>query len=236
MLDGDGVVVTKFFEESLHFRASADQLLRSALGQEVELPPLPDGDQAGPTEVTVDVSFDGEVLQATVIRDLLVRFVIPEGQHIYGQPVPDGMVATSVEVDPMTGLVVGDPVFPPTTPHTLAGAGEVLEVFEGRSGDGAVLVRVPVSHLSRPLVTTDDGALVLPLTGTIRWQSCDDQVCQLPRTERFAIEVPARPHNRPEADRDDPDGMDVRRHLIQMMARRTDRSIAEAFEAMTGQD
>ncbi|MEL6984681.1 MAG: redoxin domain-containing protein, partial [Actinomycetota bacterium] len=149
VLDGDGVVVAKFFEESLHFRASADQLRRAALGEEVQLPPLPPaGDRTGDHTdegVTVDVSFDGDLLQATVIRDLLIRFVIPDGHHLYGEPVPEGMVATSVEVDARPGLVVRDPVVPATTAHTLAGTGEVLQVFDGRRGDGTLLIRVPIS-------------------------------------------------------------------------------------------
>ena len=103
-----------------------------------------------------------------------------------------------------------------------------------RKGD-RVVVRVPMAHLARSLTTNDDGTSVQRIGGTIRWQSCDDATCQLPRTERFSIEVPAAPHHRPEAERDDPNGMDVRSHLIAMMARRTDRSVAEAFIAMTGE-
>ena len=238
MIDGDGTITAKYFEESLHFRASADQLLRAALGQEVDLPPLPaDLDRRpGSNEVSVDVLFDGDVLNAAVVRDLIVRFALPDGHHLYGEPVPEGMVATSVEVDPAPGLVVRDPVFPSTTPHTLAGTGETLHVYEPRPGDGTVIVRIPISQLSRSLVDGGDGSWVQPVEGTIRWQSCDDEVCHLPSTERFAIDVPAIPHNRPEADRDRPDGMDVRTHLIQMMARRTDRSIAEAFVAMAGDE
>jgi hypothetical protein len=45
------------------------------------------------------------------MHDLIVRFAVPAGQHLYGEPVPTGMVATSVEIEPDVGLVVkrGDP-------------------------------------------------------------------------------------------------------------------------------
>lgn len=223
VVDADGTIIGSFFETSLHFRASADQLLRAALGVEISLPPLP----SEPEEVSVDVRLDADVAHPGIVNDLIVRFAVPAGHHLYGEPVPDGMVATSVTVDDQTGLVVRDPVLPPTTTHTLAGTGEQLQVFTGD-----VTIRVPIAHLARSLVEGDDGGLVLALTGTVAWQSCDDQACQLPRRERFAIEVPATGHNRPEDDRDDPNGMDVRRHLIRMTARRTDRPIGEIMASM----
>jgi hypothetical protein len=227
VIDGDGVVIAKFFETSLHFRASADQLLRAALGEQIELPPLEPKDG----QVEFDVSFDGEVLHPGILRDLIVRFAVPDGQHLYGEPVPAGMVATSVEIDDDVGLIVRPPVLPPTTEHTLAGTGETLQVFEGD-----VIVRVPLTHLARSLIRNDDDTLVQRVSGTVRWQACDDDACHLPRTERFTIDIPAAPHNRPEAESTDEGGMDVRRHLIAMVGRRTDRSIAEIFTEMTAPD
>ena len=225
VVGADGVILAKFFESSLHFRPGADQLLRAALGEEVQLPPITRTDES----VAFDVHFDGAVLHAGVFRDLIVRFAVPDGHHLYGEPVPEGMVPTSIDIEPDVGLVVRPAVFPPTTPHRLAGTGETLPVFEGD-----VMVRVPIAQLSRSLTRLDDGSTVQRIRGCLRWQSCDDETCQLPRTERFTIDIPAAPHNRPEAEQAGDGGMDVRSHLIQMVARRTDRPIAEIFTAMSG--
>ncbi len=228
MIGADGTIVDKFFESSLQFRPAADQLLRAALGEEVALPPMP----ASINETVVfDVVFDGELLRAGVMHELIVRFAVPEGQHLYGEPVPQGMVATSVEIEPDLGLVVRDAILPPTVPHTLAGTGETLQVF-----DGDVTVRVPITQLSRTLTELDDGSYVQRITGTVRWQSCDEDMCHLPRSDRCSIDIPAAPHDRPEAELSDPNGMNMPAHLTKMVARRTDKSLAEVLFDITGRD
>lgn len=226
-MDGEGIITAKFFESSLMLRAAAEQLLRAALGDEIHLPPL----DAPPGQVAFDVSFDGEVLNGGVIHDLVVRFAVPEGQHLYGQPVPDGMVATSVEIEPDVGLVVKPTILPPTTPHTLAGTGETLQIFEGD-----VVIRVPLTHMSRSLTRLDDGAFMQRVKGTVRWQACDDDVCHLPRAEQFTVDIPAAPHDRLDKELADPNGMDIPAHLATMVGRRTDKPLAEVLRDMTGDD
>ncbi|MEM9607182.1 MAG: protein-disulfide reductase DsbD domain-containing protein [Actinomycetota bacterium] len=204
-------------------RPSAEQLLRAALGEQLELPPVERVDG----EVAVDVAFDGEMWWPGVVHDLVVRFAVPSGQHLYGEPVPDGMVATTVEVDDQVSLVVQPARLPPTSPHTL-GTGETLQIF-----DGDVTVRVPMTHLGRALVPADDGRTVVRLTGTVRWQSCDDEACHLPRNESFSIEVPAAKHDSPASELEHPEGMDVRVRLGEMVSRRTDRPLGDIMREAT---
>lgn len=221
------MVAATFFEAKLQLRPSAEQLLRAALGRPVELPPLP----STPTEVEADVRFDGMVWHAGVLHDLIVRLAVPEGQHRYGEPVPEGMAATSVEVDPAVGLVVKPPVMPPTRPHTLAGTGETLQVFEGE-----VRIRVPVTQLGRSLIERDDGVSVQPLTGRIRWQACDDDTCHLPRTQELSLEIPATGQRQPADELADPNGMDVATHLPAMVARRTTKPLRQILHEMSAPD
>lgn len=225
--DADGLITAKFFESSLQFRPSAEQLRRAALGEELHLPPM----AAASESVEYDITLDGDVLHASVFHDLVVRLAVPDGQHLYGEPVPEGMVATSVDVDPDLGLVTKPATLPPTTPLTLATTGETLYVF-----DGDVTIRTPIAHLSRSLTQLDDGSHVLRVTGTIKWQSCDDHVCHLPRSERFTIDLPAAPHDRPEDELVQTDGMDVAAHFKRMVARRTDRSTGQVLRAMADND
>jgi hypothetical protein len=225
VIDADGTVTHKFFEQTLEFRASADDLLRAATGAEVELPPL----TASPEAVSFDVFFDGPVMQGGVVRDLLVRFAVPEGKHLYGEPAPDAMVATSVTVDPQPGLVARAARFPPTVAHTLADSGETLQVFEGE-----VTIRIPITHLSRSLTTLDDGSVVQRVTGTVRWQACDDHTCELPASEPFSIDIPAAAHSSAESELKNPDGMDVIAHMTQLAARRTDVPLSELMKKTSG--
>ena len=212
MVDTDGTITSKHFESNLFLRASADQLLRAAGGEDIERTPLP----ASPSEVTVDIAFDGPTLGSGILRDLVIRFAVPEGQHLYGEPVPDGMVATSVVLDDDVGLVSRPAVLPPTTAHTLAGTGEVLQVF-----DGDVTIRVPITHNGRSITRRSDGIRVQQVSGTIRWQACDAAVCRLPSTHRFDLEIPTTRLNDLELDR--PPGstsMDFAAHFTAMIERR----------------
>ena len=212
VVDADGVITAKFFENNLFLRASSDQLIRAALGEEIELEPLPER----PTEVVVDVTVDATEIGVGVLHDLLVRFAVPEGLHLYGEPVPTGMVATSVDFDDDEGLVARPAEFPETIEHTLAGTGEVLHVFEGE-----VTIRVPITHNGRSLQWRDDGSTFIEVAGTVRWQACDDDVCHLPQTYRFELEVPARAVNMFERQRaDGSERMDFKKHFARMTRRR----------------
>lgn len=212
VVDGDGVIIAKFFEASLSLRANADQLRRAATGEEIVLEAA-----APPAEVTATVALDGDSLAVGVLRDLVVTLRVPEGQHLYGEPVPDGMVATRVELDESAGLISVDPQYPPTRPHVLRGTGEELQIFEGD-----VVIRVPVTHNQRLLDTHDDGSLTVRVGGTIRWQSCDDDVCHLPATHRFALDVPAVRANLPELLGPDSPRRDAAiAHYRRMIERRT---------------
>lgn len=225
VMDSSGTITAKFFESSLLLRPSAEQLLRAALGDVIHLPVL----DAPAGQVAFDVTLDGDVLRAGVMHDLIVRFAVPDGQHLYGEPVPEGMIATSVEIEPDVGLVVKPAVLPPTSPHTLAGTGETLQVYEGD-----VLVRLPITQLGRSLTRLDDGSFVQRLSGTVRWQSCDDDMCHLPRTERFSIDVPAARHDGPGRENAREGGMDIATHLSKMIGRHTDKSLAQVLGEMSG--
>jgi DsbC/DsbD-like thiol-disulfide interchange protein len=210
VVNADGIITAKFFESNLALRANSDQLRRAALGEEIVI------DSAPPSEeVTVEVMFDGDSLAVGVVRDLLIRLGVPEGQHLYGEPVPNGMVATSIEMDESVGVIVLDPQLPPTHPHTLQGTGEELQIF-----DGDVLIRIPITHNQRSTVERDDGSRVVPISGTVRWQSCDDEICNLPATYRFELDVPAVGSNVPAVrPKEGSTRMDFRKHFSAMKHR-----------------
>lgn len=213
VVGADGIITAKFFEANLALRANADELRRAATGEEIVI-----AEAEPPDEVTVDVMFDGSSLGRGVVRDLVVTLRVPAGQHLYGRPVPAGMVATDVEFDEHRGLVVRDAVLPPTRPHTLAGTGEVLQVF-----DGDVVIRVPITQNGKGLDRHDDTNPTIEVAGTVRWQSCDDDVCHLPMTRRFALDLPATDANEPEFRKvEGSTRMDFGAHFGAMVARRED--------------
>ena len=216
VIDAEGSITAKFFESNLAIRANGDQLLRAAKGESVAIQTVGRKSAEPQAEVSLEVILDGESLATGVLRDLIVCLRVPDGQHLYGKPVPEGMVATTVEFEESEGLVVMDPIFPPTSTHVLNGTGEELQVFEGD-----VVIQVPITHNQRSMEKLDDGSRAVRVAGTVRWQSCDDDVCHLPASQTFELLIPAVKTNSAKYRRDEGStGMDAAKHLAKMTERR----------------
>lgn len=183
VIDADGIVVAKFFEHNFAIRPGPEQLLAAALGQEFEVP-APGGDGAT-DRVSADVRIDGDRLPMGVTRQIVATFRVPTGQHLYGEPVPDGLVAAAIELDDNDGILSYEPVTPPTAPLTLSGSGDTLQVYEGD-----VVLRLPVAQNARHMQKDDDGRFVT-ISGQVRWQACDDVECFLPESMPFSFRVEA---------------------------------------------
>lgn len=183
VVGADGTVTAKFFEQNSLVRAHPDALLRAALGDPVEIPT--EQTVEPPAQVEAHLSLSTESLRAYLLSDLIVDLRVPRGQHLYGPPVPEGLVITSVVVDQHEHVASQPAVFPPTHEMTLEGTGETLHVY-----DGDVRVRVPLLYNGGRVATNDDGTRSVEITGTIRWQSCDDHSCHIPRTETFSLTAP----------------------------------------------
>ena len=178
VVNPEGAITHKFFENNLAVRAGPEQLLRAAQGQ-----PLPESTagETAPEAVQVSVALDGNTLAPTVQKDLVVRFRVPPGRHVYAEPAPRGSVAIDVVLDENERLVQRPLVRPTSTPHTLAGTGESFQVHHG------------VFELRLPLTVNGaagGGAAEINVSGEVRWQSCDDEVCDIPASQRFELELP----------------------------------------------
>ena len=136
--------------------------------------------------ITAAVHGGRGTIRQGIRRELVVRFELDDGLHIYGEPVPDGMLATSVEVAGPPGLIVEEPILPPTSALRLDELGVDLQVWSG-----VVDIRVPVYAVGelasevRPL-----DAETASIEVTVRYQACDDRTCLLPKTERLSLELP----------------------------------------------
>lgn len=192
VVGSDGRVVDKFFEQNSLVRAHPELLLRVATGEDGSTEAQSTAPVAPIEYVEVDVSLDADGLRAFLLRDLVVTLCVPSGQHLYGPPVSAGLVVTSVEVDDSKYVTAQSAVFPPTHPMVLEGTGETLHVFEGD-----VRITAPLLYNGTPVKPDEHGQRTVQVTGTVRWQSCDDHTCHIPRTESFALTVPVRAPNVP---------------------------------------
>ena len=185
--DESGTVVAKFFHDTYKKRESPEVLLDAALGR-IELDEGAPQAVGGEPEIRITAAVHGGrgTLRQGIIRKLVVRFDLDPGWHLYGEPVPDGLIPTTIEVNGPEGLVAEDPILPPTRTLHLEGLGVDLETWSGRFD-----IAIPIfadgrlASEARPL-----DADAVPVQVKIRYQACDESQCALPRTETLNLEVP----------------------------------------------
>jgi peroxiredoxin len=218
--DEDGRIVAKFFPRHIAMRESAERFIDGALGEILIAPDEPQA-HGGDDDVSIDVVFHGgRSLRNGVPRRIVVRFHLPDGLHIYGEPVPDGMVATSIDVRGPEGLVVEPPVLPPTEPLRLDALGAELQVWSGRVD---LVVPVWASDHLLPLVPGPGHPEHADIQVTVRYQACDDRTCRLPRMETLTLRIPLEASATPRLPifRGNPAGttMSSARHMRKMILR-----------------
>jgi hypothetical protein len=185
--DENGRVVAKFFHDTYKKRDSAETLIDAALGR-IELDDDAPRADAVDEEIKITAAVHGGAgsVRQGVLRKLVVRFELGEGLHIYGEPVPAGMVATSVDVQGPPGFTTLEPEVPPTEKLRLEALGVDLNVWSG-----TVDLVVPfyakgeLASETRPL---DSDSIDIEVT--VRYQACTDSECLLPRTETLALTLP----------------------------------------------
>ena len=182
--DEEGRVSAKFFHDSYKKRDSAERYLDAALGRTIISDNAPRAESTN-EEIRITAALHGGkgTLRQGVIRELVVRFELPEGLHIYGAPVPEGMIATEVTVKGPAGLVVLPAKLPPTSTLELPGFG-TLNVW-----DGVVELSYPIyatgelASECRPLYVPSVDSKTTPLSGRTAVE------CLLPRTETLSLRV-----------------------------------------------
>jgi hypothetical protein len=180
VIAADGTITAKFFEHNFAVRSGPEQMLAAALGQAFEV------EAATPVEqVSVEISFEGDRLPMGVTREIVATFRVPSGQHLYGEPVPVGLVAAAIQVTNSPGILTYTALAPVTSPLTLAGSGDTLQVYEGD-----VVLRLPVAQNARAMEKVD-GVRTVTVSGTVRWQACDENECGLPASQDFSFQVEA---------------------------------------------
>jgi len=185
VVDSQGVVTEKFFQRHYATRDSAGSLLHSALGKVLipkESPQAVHQDE----RLKITAFLGDEDLKLEYTSRIYVRIELAEGLHIYGEPLPEGFVATTVKVEETKGLRAGKPVYPKTTPKEFEGLDATLNIYEG-----IVDIAIPVTATKEVRnwgqKRTQDS---LGVDLVVRYQACTESVCHVPRTEELTLEIP----------------------------------------------
>ena len=193
--DGDGTVVAKFFHDTYKKRDSAEVIIDAALGRVQVAEDAPRAAAAPEEGIKVSAAIQGGSgsLRQGIVRHVVVRFELPEGLHIYGESVPDGMVATTVSVNGPPGLVAEAPNLPPTDSLILKGTDVELQVWSG-----TVDIRVPIypiGELVSEVRLLDHDSVLVEVA--VRYQACDDTTCLLPKSETLVLDLQLEPTDVP---------------------------------------
>ena len=187
VINEQGIVVAKFFHDSYKKRDSPEALIDAALGR-ISLAPESPQSTAETPEVRVTAAIRGgqASIRQGIIRHLVVRFELSEGLHLYGPPVPTGMVPVDISIRPQPGLEILEATVPPSHPLRLKEPPIELNVWDGTVD--FVIPFFPTGVIASEVRPLDQPSLRLEVT--VRYQACNEDTCLLPRTESFLFELP----------------------------------------------
>ncbi len=130
----------------------------------------------------------GEDVQATIAvtpakaapgkrLGVTVNIKIAPGWHIYGQPLPENYVPTTLSFD--KALVVSQSIeLPKATPVKFQGLGETLPVYQGNvKATGTIVLKDGLKPGS------------YGIGGEFKYQECNDLICKMPQALKFEVPV-----------------------------------------------
>ena len=223
LLDEDGVIVDKLFNRHFAHRDGVEAILDSYAGR--VLPgasdPLTTASEDDGITVTAFLRGGAGILRAGPRRRLILRVAMPEGLHIYDDPVPDGMVATSITIDGPDGFRNEPAESKPTHLFELPGVSQPLQVWDGTVD---FTMNVWADSVLGKIIA--DGAESIEVDVTIRYQACNNTECFIPRTRTLRLEIPTGLSTRPNFSRSraivgDVVDMDSATHMKRLIERQT---------------
>jgi peroxiredoxin len=174
VLDANGVITQKHFEQSYRVRPTAQIFEEYALGSAATSPPA-DVPRASTENVTVRAWADAPTYYPYQQVRLHVELSLPPDTHIFGAPAPEGYTPLALEVEPLDGLQVDSYDVPAPHPFRVEGLDEEFVVFEGK-----VQTTIPLRFMKNLGQTL--------LTLQVAYQACTASLCFSPATLR--VEVP----------------------------------------------
>jgi hypothetical protein len=188
LVNEEGVIVDKIFNRHFANRETVESIVDSSRGRIVpgEREPIETVTEVDGIEITAFLRGGGGVLRIGPRRRLVVRFAMPDGLHIYDEPVPDGMVATQIEIEGPEGLRCEAVESPPTEPFGLPGVDAPLEVWGG-TVDFVVPLFANTDLVSAVFAGPEPS---IEIKVHLRYEACDDTQCFIPRTRTIELDVP----------------------------------------------
>ncbi len=174
MLDAEGVVTAKFFNEENNDRTTAASILIHELGAEA------DGLQgeAETDHLNLRWSTSNTRLRPGQRGALVVDVELEPKMHLYAPGVEGGYIAIDWQMESHEGIEIDAAAYPASKDKHLPAIAETVPVYEGK------LRIVRDLHLlgGRSMPDVLKGQTEVVLTGVFKYQACDDRKCYRPAT------------------------------------------------------
>ena len=173
IVDQNGVVKSKYFEDSYRDRVSAPTILLREFGS-----------AAGTRETAVRTNHlemkyhsTRDTVRPNLRFTLVADFQLQPKMHVYA-PSVQGYIPIRFEIEPSPYFTVHETEYPPAEDLYLPAINETVAVFQG-----SYQVRQDITMLGNDVLEPVlKGDHEIKIRGRLRYQACDDKICYLPQT------------------------------------------------------
>jgi hypothetical protein len=178
----DGLVTAKFFNQQYQMRETAPAMMHAGFGLPIDPAHLSHANADGGEGVQISAELMTKTLHPRQRSLIYLTLKLDEGLHVYGEPISDGFLPTTVVATGSEGLTFGEPQFPATKPFRIE---EINEEFNAY--DGNLEIVIPVVSTIREVGTAE-------IDLKVSFQACTDAMCYIPRTESIKLELATAPN------------------------------------------
>ena len=186
VVDENGIIRAKYFEEDHRERYTASNILVRYFGN---------GTSARTEVETKHLKLTSSASESAVRpgnRIALALDVEPKpGMHVYGPGVEGGYIPVEWKIASSSGWLAHTEAWPPSTKLHLAAIRETAPVHRDRFRVTRDLT-IGQNQEIRPLLTSSQELVV---TGSFRYQACDDKECYPPQTIPLQWVFRVQPHD-----------------------------------------
>jgi hypothetical protein len=190
VIDPTGRIVSRAFEAEFQVRQTASTVLAPAARGQAEAPkPAKNPRKVDGRQLSVTTSQSDLAAAPGAKLSLLVDVLPKPGMHVYAPEQTGGYIRIDLDLDEDAAFRAAKPVFPKGSDYYFAPLNETFKVF-----DAPFRIRQELTIALTPEIRKRAAAKeTLAITGTLRYQACDDQVCYRPDEIRVAWTVALQP-------------------------------------------
>jgi len=173
LIDENGVVKAKFFEEKYADRYTAGEILVRTLGAAAS----GHRTETGTDHLTVAASASDDILRGGNRLALVVEVDLKPRMHVYA-PGVEGYIPIDWTMEEVAGITSYPAEYPASETLHLPAINETVPVYQGRFQ----MVRDVMVGQSKEIQHLLNAQGELVVKGSFRYQACDDKICYLPKT------------------------------------------------------